>query len=296
MNTEFKKITLFIGNVVESLTPLLELIEVLKDFRTEFSLNSLDFRWDLNSLANTYGLSYRDNEHCKETDLAITLGGDGTFLQALHVISQSKYMFGINLGTLGFLTDINTRKIKTAIPAILSGHFQQEERSLLTACLEGSEKEQNSINALNEIAILGIEPQRMIDYDIYVDGRFVCNHRANGLLCATPTGSTAYSLSAGGAILHPSVQGINLIPICPHSLQSRSIVIPITSEISVSFGRKNLKQIVCYGDGQKFLTLSVHNQLKVVKSSRRLNLIHPSSYDYYSSLRSKLAWGDHLVE
>lgn len=236
---------------------------------------------------------HRDNlaEHC---DLLIVTGGDGSLLHAACLaVAQSLPVLGINRGSLGFLTDILPTEFEK-IAAILQGNYILEERFLLTGLLQSEDKIIAAEDALNEIAIIPDTIPHMIEFEIYIDDEFVCSQNSDGLIIATPTGSTAYALSGGGPILHPQLDAIVLVPMFPHALNNRPIVIEgsRTITIFISLKNKTTPRVIC--DGRAFKHILPGSHLTIAKKNKMLKLLHPTSYNYYQALRSKLHWGKKL--
>lgn len=227
-------------------------------------------------------------------DLLIVVGGDGSLISATHaIVNQEVPLLGINRGSLGFLTDIHPTEFEN-IKAILRGEYTQEKRFLLTANIELHGTPLGQDNALNEVALIPDTAPHMIEFEIYIDDKFVCSQNSDGLIIATPTGSTAYALSGGGPILHPQLDAIVLVPMFPHTLTSRPIVIEGNCQIKiiVSPNNSNNSRVSC--DGQAFKTAPPGCQISIHKKAEHLNLIHPLDYNYYKTLRSKLHWGKKL--
>ncbi len=222
-----------------------------------------------------------------EVDLIIVVGGDGSLLQAARVaIHHDLPVLGINRGRLGFLTDILPDHLE-AVGDVLAGHFFREERFLLRAELFSYDSIVYDSVALNDVVLLPGNGVHMIEFDTYVDGQFVCNQRADGLIVATPTGSTAYSLSGGGPILHPKLNAIVLVSMFPHRLSSRPIVVDAESEIEI-----HVKQSSPHLSADGLLKVEVPSGSKIIikKLPQKLSLIHPEDYNYFARLREKLGW------
>ncbi len=229
-------------------------------------------------------------ELAQAADLIIVVGGDGTLLKAAHAIAARPVpLVGVNLGRLGFLADITPERLKEDIGAILKGEFTREERLLLDSCVQRGGVMQDCTPALNDVVIQKSDSGRLIEFETHVDGNFVCAHRADGIIVATPTGSTAYALSGGGPILHPAADAIQMVPICPHSLGDRPIVVTGGSRIEIVLTHGGKAQVSW--DGQRTEPLAVGERIQIRRAERRIAFIHPRGYDYYRILRSKLHWG-----
>ena len=230
-------------------------------------------------------------KHC---DLLIVVGGDGSLLHATHaVIDQEIPLLGINRGSLGFLTDILPTELDK-IKDILDGKYTIEKRFLLTASITLHNQSIGHDDALNEIAIIPDAVPHMIEFEIYIDEQFVCSQDSDGLIIATPTGSTAYALSGGGPILHPQLDAIVLVPMFPHSLSSRPIVIEGNRRIDIIISPNNITSPRVSCDGRAYIPTPPGSHITIHKKPKPLLLIHPLDYNYYEALRSKLHWGKKL--
>jgi NAD+ kinase len=227
-------------------------------------------------------------------DLVIVVGGDGSLLNATHaVVNHDTPVLGINRGSLGFLTDILPTELQK-ISAILDGKYVLEKRFLLTASVEMQGEILGKDDALNEVALIPNTTPHMIEFEIYIDDQFVCSQNSDGLIIATPTGSTAYALSGGGPILHPQLDAIVLVPMFPHTLSSRPIVVEGNQRIKIIVSQNNLHTPRISCDGQAYINTPPGSLVNIHKKSQHLNLIHPLDYNYYETLRSKLHWGKKL--
>ncbi|WP_133543305.1 NAD(+) kinase [Mesocricetibacter intestinalis] len=227
----------------------------------------------------------------KLAQLAIVIGGDGNMLGHARVLCKYDIpLIGINRGNLGFLTDIDPKNAYAQLQACLNGEFFVEERFLLQASIERNGKIIASGNAINEAVIHPSKIAHMIDFHVHIDGKFAFSQRSDGLIIATPTGSTAYSLSAGGPILTPQLNAISLVPMFPHTLSSRPLVIDGNSSISLSFAEYNTPQLEVNCDSQLPLSFSSDDIVRVAKSPYKLRLLHLQNYNYYNVLSSKLGW------
>ncbi|RUO30533.1 NAD(+) kinase [Aliidiomarina sanyensis] len=229
-----------------------------------------------------------------QADVAIVIGGDGRMLGAARTLSlYNVHVIGVNRGNLGFLTDISPDDAVNQILAVLSGEYRTEYRFLLDATIVRDNEVQAQANAMNEVVLHSDQVAHMLEFEVNVDGQFVFSQRSDGLIIATPTGSTAYSLSAGGPILTPELDAITLVPMFPHSLSSRPIVVPGSSEIKIRIAPDEQPlHISCDGHIQ----LPVHPGCEVIirRQPHQLKLIHPLHYNYYHVLRNKLNWGSRL--
>ena len=231
-------------------------------------------------------------EIAAQADLIVVVGGDGTLLKAAQAIAGRPVpLVGVNLGKLGFLTDITPERLQQDITAILKGEFSREERLLLDSCVQRNGAMQDCTPALNDVVVQKSDGGRLIEFETHVDGNFVCAHRADGIIVATPTGSTAYALSGGGPILHPAMDAIQMVPICPHSLGDRPIVVAGGSRIEIVLTHGHGGRAQVSWDGQRTETLAVGERVQIRRAERRIAFIHPRGYDYYRILRTKLHWG-----
>lgn len=229
-------------------------------------------------------------------DLLIVVGGDGCMLNAAHVaVLNNVPIVGVNRGRLGFLTDIKPNEIDEKIGAILRGEFKEEGRFLLTACVEGKKQADLHI-ALNDFVLTSGATAQMIEFEIYIDEKFMCSMRSDGLIIATPTGSTAYALSGGGPILNPILNATVLVPMFPHTLSSRPIVIDARSKIKICISESTLTPPRFSCDGNPYIKINPGECVCVEKMSDNLRLIHPKDYDYFETLRSKLYWGKKITD
>jgi len=223
---------------------------------------------------------------------AIVVGGDGTMLgMARQLARYDVSLIGINQGRLGFMTDIPIERMLPALGEILSGKAKVEERTLLEARVLRDGREIHCSLAVNDVVVARGTGAGMAELKVSVDGAFMYNQRSDGLIVSTPTGSTAYSLSAGGPLLHPTLAGIVLVPIAPHALSNRPIVVPNTSEIVVEI--INGRDISVNFDMQTFTSLQHGDQIVIVRSAHTITFLHPRDWSYYHTLREKLHWNEY---
>lgn len=231
----------------------------------------------------------------KSCDLVIIIGGDGTFLNAARSLGQhNARLLGINLGRLGFLADISPAEMSQRLGDIFAGNFEVEKRFLLRATIIRGGERVIAEDALNDVVVHKWNVARLIELETYVDARLVNSQRSDGLIVSTPTGSTAYALSGGGPVLCPTLEAVVLVPICPHTLSSRPIVVDAGSRIEIVVGRGAPAEAQLTCDGQTTLELEPGDRICIQKRNGYLNLIHPAGYDYYATLRTKLHWGKEL--
>lgn len=227
----------------------------------------------------------------KRADLAIVVGGDGTLLSAArHLIDFGVPLVGVNRGRLGFLTDVHPDQKLLQLAGILDGDYVADERLMLRMDIERDGEAIATDSAFNDVVLRNTQMLRIIDFEVYIDGSFVNNQRADGIIVSTPSGSTAYALSNGGPIVNPQLQGIILQPVCPHTLSSRPLVVPedCTIEIVVCDDGAPNAQAIC--DGQLYHHVQRDDVVRVRSKRRHLTLLHPSDYDYFQILRAKLNW------
>lgn len=232
----------------------------------------------------------------RQTELVVVVGGDGTLLYAARALAaQNVPLVGINLGRLGFLVDISPETIEDSLDRILAGEFDAETRGLLQAAVdEGGTLNPQCSLALNDVVIAKWNTVRMIEFETYIDGRFVNAQRSDGLIVATPTGSTAYALSGGGPLLHPTLEVLVLVPICPHTLSNRPLVVSAASVIDIRLCDTAPEQVRVTCDGQVELPLAGAAGIQIRRSPHRVRLLHPRGHDHYAILRAKLGWGGHV--
>ncbi len=224
-----------------------------------------------------------------KADLAIVLGGDGTMLNAARGLAEYRVpLVGVNQGRLGFMTDIARQDMIAGITLLLDGEFSSEQRFLLDIeILRGGSCVLHTL-ALNDVVVGKGDIGRMIELEVKVDGEFIYLLRADGIIVATPTGSTAYALSANGPILHPAVPGIALVPLCPHALSNRPITISDRSTIEVKLVAPHDGRV--HFDGQLRFDAKAGDSVRIVRSHHAITLLHPPGYSYLAMLREKLHW------
>ncbi|MEE2607974.1 MAG: NAD(+) kinase [Pseudomonadota bacterium] len=228
-------------------------------------------------------------------DLVIVVGGDGSMLNVAKFIASDQVpVIGINRGKLGFLTDVLPNEIETNIANVLNGNYSVEKRFLLDVVARRGETEHNLGAALNDVVLHPGKAAQMIEFELFVDDKFVYSQESDGLIVATPTGSTAYALSAGGPIMHPHLNAVVLVPMYPHALSSRPIVIDGDSEIRLVVAAKESLEPQLSCDGEVKYTAVAGDEFLVTKKSVPLQLIHPPNHSFYQACRSKLGWGSRL--
>jgi NAD+ kinase len=269
--------------------------ETLNSLIVYLQSNEIDFILDKDSslLADQPGLpAMKENEFDADCDLAIAIGGDGTMLKAAHLVCQHEVpLLGINRGRLGFLADIPANVFEEHLNAIFAGSFVEDERFLLHVEVLREGKSLLQSSAFNDVILQKWNIARLIELETYVDGSFVHRQRSDGLIVSTPTGSTAYALAGGGPILHPSLDAMALVPICPHTLTNRPIVIDGNSLVEIIVGTREIDHARLTCDGDIELELAPGDRVCIRKEGKRIRLIHPQGHDHFSILRAKLQWG-----
>ncbi len=238
---------------------------------------------------------YPRNALGKHCDLIIVVGGDGSLLNAARAAIDSQIpIVGINRGRLGFLTDIKPDEINTKVAEVLDGHYREEQRFVLNAYIEHANASTTPVIALNDVVLLPGDVAHMIEFSIFINDQFVCSHRADGMIIATPTGSTAYALSGGGPILHPNLAAIVLVPMFPHTLSARPIVVEADSRIRITIADTNETPPRLSCDGQAPQEVPLGATIHISRKAEALCLIHPLDYNYFETLRLKLQWNTRL--
>ncbi|UVK78141.1 MAG: NAD kinase [Sodalis sp. Fse] len=230
----------------------------------------------------------------KRADLAIVVGGDGNMLRAARILARYDIkVIGINRGNLGFLTDLDPNSALTQLSDVLAGHYKIEKRFLLETQICRNNVYGRLCTAINEVVLHPGKVAHMIEFEVYIDDSFAFSQCSDGLIIATSTGSTAYSLSAGGPILTPTVDAIALVPMFPHTLSSRPLVINSSSTIRLKFSQR-ISDLKISCDSQIALPIQDGEEIFIRRSAYHLNLIHPNNYNYFNILSSKLGWSKKL--
>ncbi|MFL6231321.1 MAG: NAD(+)/NADH kinase [Pyrinomonadaceae bacterium] len=224
-------------------------------------------------------------------DLIVVLGGDGTMISAARLLDNRHVpVLGINYGTLGYLTEVRVEELNDALDAILAGDYRIDERLMLAAELWRGEGRLLRQRVLNDVVVSKSALARIIEIETRLDSQLVNVFRADGLIVSTPTGSTAYNLSAGGPIIYPSMGAVVITPICPHTLSNRPLVVPDAAEIEVIL-RTPKEEVALTLDGQVGMPLEVGDRVRITKSRTTFNLVQPANRNYFEVLRGKLKWG-----
>ncbi len=231
----------------------------------------------------------------ERADLAIVVGGDGNMLGAARVLARFNVaVIGVNRGNLGFLTDLNPEGFEASLEQVLSGQFLEEKRFLLEVEVYRHAELKSANLAVNEAVLHADKVAHMIEFEAFINNDFVFSQRSDGLIVSTPTGSTAYSLSGGGPILTPELNAISLVPMFPHTLSSRPLVVDADNEVRLKLSLDNTDSLQVSCDSHVVLAVLPGDEVVIKKADKRLRLIHPKEYSYYNVLRKKLNWGSRL--
>ena len=286
MNTEFRKIAL-VGRQTDA--RVAEPMRTLANYLTKAGIEV--------AAAETLAVDLpvkrvAEESLCDTADLVIAIGGDGTMLYASRLARESGVpILGVNRGRLGFLADITPDEMIASVEQVLAGDFLKDTRLLLKAQLTTASGDEVLEYGLNDVVVQRRGGGGMVDFSTSVAGQYVNTHSGDGLICATPTGSTAYALSCGGPILEPQLDAVALVPICPHTLTDRPIVIPASQAIDIVLLEREDTRAEITVDGGHIGTLRPGDTLRVAAARQRITLLHPPGHDFYGILRSKLFWG-----
>jgi NAD+ kinase len=266
-----------------------EPMTLLADYLTKSGTDVISHR---EAAAGLQARAVDDADIAAEADLIIAVGGDGTMLHAAGLTGNGKVpLLGVNRGRLGFLADVTPAEMLDNLQQIMSGEYTVEKRLQLDAQITRADGTETQAVALNDTVIQRRETGRMLDVETRIGERYVNTHAGDGLIVATPTGSTAYALSCGGPILEPMLDALVVVPICPHTLSDRPIVVPSNQRIAVKLLHRHETRAEVSVDGHSLGELAPEDNLLICESEKRITLIHPPGYDYYGILRSKLHWG-----
>ena len=266
-----------------------EVLEVVHDIKS--TLQAEGVLYDTYSSPDDFEQDVKRLVPGSEPGLAIVIGGDGTFMNAARLLADYRVpLIGVNLGRRGFLTDVSVREVRKSLIEILNGQYKMETRTLIEASVV-HEKSEKKYNALNDIVVIKTNFGRLLEFEIHVDGDFVTTTRADGLIVSTPTGSTAYSLSAGGPIVYPTLPALLLLPISPHTLTNRPIVLGNDCEIEIRLVQIEPEHSCISVDGHLRMILDGTETVKVRRSTKSVELVRVSGHTFYNQLRQKLGWG-----
>jgi NAD+ kinase len=285
MHTKFKTIGLIVRSDMRSRQQKIQQVVEALARHARVLVHCLDYEQPLGKISN---ISL--NQLITDLDLVISLGGDGTLLTAARAMAGKNIpLLGINLGRLGFLADVSFDNFESYIDAVMEGRYSVEKRFLIEGRFFEGDKLLSTNIALNDIILHSYESSSMIEYEISSGGELIHVQRSDGVIVTTPTGSTAYALSGGGPIMHPSLNTLAIVPICPHTLTNRPIVLPADQPIEVCLGRDSMVAKVSY-DGHSTAIVNTENRVHITRYSKPLTLLHPEDYDYFQVLRAKLNW------
>ena len=230
--------------------------------------------------------------HC---DLMISVGGDGTLLNTARLlVDHDVPILGVNRGRLGFLVDLSPGNL-SELDMVLAGEYKEDDRILLQAEIRRGEEIIGSGIALNDVVLYKWNTARLLEFTTYINGELVAHNRSDGLIVSTPTGSTAYAMAGGGPVLHPDTDALVLVPICPHTLSNRPLVVSANSEVEIAVQADTVERAAVSCDGQSDMGLAPGATVAIRRYPRRVRIIHPPQYRYFDLLRAKLRWGDIYV-
>ena len=269
---------------------IVEPLERLVKLLSRLSVNAVyeDRAWQ--SLGCPEGIQHLPRtELASFGDIALVLGGDGSMLGVARVVAPyRKPIIGINTGRLGFITDVVVDDMERLLPELLAGNFERDRRYLLEGTVSRNGRPVFKQLAVNDLGFSHGRAGGMVDFVVYVDGIPMSSQSADGIICSTTTGSTAYSLAAGGPILHPSLDGLVLVPVAPHTLSNRPIVLPSNLQIEIEL--TDARDAVAYFDMQEFFDVLPGDVLSIRRSDAFISILHPKGFDYFELLRRKLKW------
>ena len=276
------------GNKPEAVPVVKELVGWLKDHKVECFIEP--------EMAQSVSSPSLDKAKMPlAVDMVVVLGGDGTLLAAARTLQKKRVpLLGVNLGGLGFLTEITLDELYPMLEAILQGDYKTDERMLLEVRVWRKEKVIDAFTVLNDVVINKGALARIIELETSVDNAYLTTFRADGLIISTPTGSTGYSLSAGGPIVYPSLHSIIITPICPHNLTNRPIIVPQEAAITVTLSSGDAEVFLTL-DGQVGFNMKLQDRMEVKKGEGFISLIKSPSRGYFEVLRTKLMWGADIV-
>ncbi|MDH3635863.1 MAG: NAD(+) kinase [Gammaproteobacteria bacterium] len=285
MSSNFKSVGLVVRSDMQDRQEKIQQVVAVLSRHASVVVHCLDFDQPVSGVSNV-----SLEQLVEEADLVITLGGDGTLLTAARALADvDTPLLGINLGRLGFLADVSFEHFESYLDAVMQGRYSVDERFLIQGHFYDHDKLIARNYALNDIILHSYESSSMIEYEISSGGALIHIQRSDGVIVTTPTGSTAYALSGGGPIMHPSLNTLAIVPICPHTLSNRPIVLPADQSIEVRLGQDSLQAKVSY-DGHSTTIVNQDNRVLITRYPKPLRLLHPEDYDYFQVLRGKLYW------
>jgi NAD+ kinase len=290
MKSHFQTIAL-VGKYksLEIAEPLLKLADFLSSMELDVVVDTLTAE---HLPTNPYRVVALEDMRGK-VDLAVVLGGDGTLLNIARTLAPFDIpLVGVNQGRLGFLTDISIETVQRTLSGMLRGEYVTEKRTLLSATVKRDGAQVFDSLAFNDVVVHRGNSSSMLEFEVRIDGEYLYNQRADGLIVATPTGSTAYALSAGGPILHPGLDLIVLVPVSPHTLSNRPIVLKSESVIEIEMHRASDARVRF--DGHTHFDLHGHEKVTIRRYAGTACLLHPAGHSYYHTLREKLLWNQTL--
>jgi len=288
MQKNFNTIGLVVRNDVHAHLETIRQVTSLLENQAKILVHCLDFDTPIDGFPNI-----AMEELVKKADLVISLGGDGTLLSAARsLVDTSTPLLGINLGRLGFLADVSIKDFEWHLGEVLVGNYTVEQRFFIEGRFFDQGKQVSSNIALNDIIVHSHKSLSMIEYEVYSNGNLIHRQRADGVIVTTPTGSTAYAMSGGGPIMHPSLETLAIVPICPHTLSNRPIVLPADQKIDICLSQSDTLAEVNY-DGHPTDTMGDNSKILISRYPIPLTLLHPHDYDYFEILREKLYWSTH---
>ena len=286
---QFQNVALFSSKLNQDILQITtQIIEVLENIGVKVFLTD-----SFSSKSYKNRKRYTNKYIVNNADIVVAIGGDGTLLSSARLFgSKGLPVLGVNLGKIGFLTDINPNSLTASLLEILNGRFSTDERFFLKSIINDSKQDHI---ALNEVVIHSGVVAQLIEYDLFINDEFVYRQKADGLIISTPTGSTAYSMSAGGPIIHPTLDVINIVPMSPHSLNTRSLVVDAKSDIKLHLLSKKINAKLSL-DSHNILPLKYKDEISIFQAKPRLKLVHPKGHNFYAACRNKLNWSSEAQE
>lgn len=285
----FEKIALITNN---GATEMVDTLQTVTNFLLSRNIELILDEYCAKLLPNSGLRQVNMEQLSQDCDLAIAIGGDGTMLRAARLLAEHDIpLLGINRGRLGFLTDIPADNVEAHLGEILDGNYFEGERFQLHCQVNRNGQSIAERDAFNDVIIQKWNIAKLIELETYVNQALVHSQRADGMIVATPTGSTAYALSGGGPILHPALDALVLVPICPHTLSNRPIVIDGSSIVEIVVGTPEIDHARLSCDGEIISELAAGDRVRIQKKDKKVRLIHPANHNHFNTLRKKLNWG-----